>query len=274
MEAVELDSAIADVAQKYFGFAGESEMCSVLVGDGLDRIRALDCAGSSAGGADAAGAGAGAGAGAEASTAAPKKHIVIFDVDSKDVSSGMTFPSKVRSWMCSRTGQPRHPCARVPWGSQAFLSRDILQHVHNILHDDGMLVINFGCRSPTLRAATTADLRAVFEEVHELPVPGMINVILFCMRTPGRAPKTTSALRKAALAVTAARSCGWDDSLDLETLVGDMVLNGKVCLGRRPAALVVVTLGAYPGKTAAMLAAEEADAARAAKKNRRRRKKR
>lgn len=130
VHAVELDAAIVEVAERYFGFQ-RSARCDVTVGDGLEYIRSLAArveASPSAGAGVGAGAGtapqppappaadsAAAGAAPPAPPAAPpaampltaadaaspvaaaqRQHLIIFDVDSKDVATGMTFPSKVR----------------------------------------------------------------------------------------------------------------------------------------------------------------------------------
>ncbi len=118
---------IAEVAQEFFGFT-PSDHNRVVVGDGLEYVRGPAAAtvpstGSTApsaaapssatgeGGAPAAAvdgsgpasaeagvataAGGAAGAGAAGAGAAGDLHAIIVDVDSKDLSSGMSFPPKV-----------------------------------------------------------------------------------------------------------------------------------------------------------------------------------
>lgn len=89
-----------------------------------------------------------------------------------------------------------------------------------------MLAINFGCRSAPLRESVLADLRAVFPVVHELPVEGMINTILFCMPAPRTGTATADDVRKGANAVAAAACRAWDDSLNFASHLAPLRING------------------------------------------------
>ena len=97
VEAVELDSAIVDVAKGYFSFV-EDERMKVTVADGLVRIHEL-------------------------SQSDVKQHIIIIDVDSKDVTVGMSCPPK------------------------PFVEKEFLETVRRCLDVDGVLMLNLVCRS-------------------------------------------------------------------------------------------------------------------------------
>jgi spermidine synthase len=128
---VELDPTMASVAQSHFGFkvrpddappaeaslAGASRL---IVGDGLDEIKRL---------ADFA----------PADSDAKRPHVIILDVDSKDLRAGLSFPPA------------------------AFVAKPFLQQVRTALHPEhGLLLVNLGARSKALYAGVIASLISVF----------------------------------------------------------------------------------------------------------------
>lgn len=136
--------------------------------------------------------------------------MIIFDVDSKDVSSGLAFPSR------------------------QFLSTDTLERCKRLLHPGGVLMVNFACRSSTLRDTILDEFRAVFDDVHQCPVPGSTNTILFGVKAISDAARMTPALlRKTASAVTACAARPWDECLDLGALVNGFKLNGRSNVAQR-----------------------------------------
>lgn len=98
-------------------------------------------------------------------------HLVLFDVDSKDSTVGMSCP-------------PR------PFVDAAFLAslKD-----RCLQPGRGMFVLNLVCRDTRLREAVVADLRKLFSEgVLAFKVPEEVNEILFCseaLKNPGRKRK-------------------------------------------------------------------------------------
>ena len=124
-------------------------------------------------------------------------------------------------------------CVPVPridvW--QAFLERDVLLACKSLLTPDGMLAINFGCRSASLRETVLSDLRAVFPVVHELPVEGMINTILFCMPDSRTGAITPDNVAKGAAAVAASACSSWDNSLNFTSQLAPLRINGVWVMG-------------------------------------------
>ncbi len=100
VHCVELDETVAAVARDYFGFLPDNDdgRCVLTVGDGVAHIRARAEACAAERGAEGA-----AGAPWELTSAWGLDAIVV-DVDAKDLSSGLSFPPKVRS-RCA--AQPR-----------------------------------------------------------------------------------------------------------------------------------------------------------------------
>ena len=94
-------------------------------------------------------------------TGAGSQHVVFVDVDAKDNTTGIMFPPP------------------------AFLSRDFLETLYNVLHGDGgLLVLNFACRSPSLYEATIGRIKDVFDAVFEVLVSKEdCNVVVFAIRS-------------------------------------------------------------------------------------------
>ena len=130
VEAVELDSAIVDVAKGYFSFV-EDERMKVTVADGLVRIHEL-------------------------SQSDVKQHIIIIDVDSKDVTVGMSCPPK------------------------PFVEKEFLETVRRCLDVDGVLMLNLVCRSASIYEEVINTTQSVFEQVIEMKMEEDVNRIIFC----------------------------------------------------------------------------------------------
>lgn len=156
IQAVELDPAIVDVATTHFGFS-TSDRCAVTVGDGLRVVADLD---------------------------AGSQTVLVVDVDAKDISTGLSFPPRVRLfffgafWMCLPVPHRHMPL-------QEFVSEPFLSHAHAALASHGMLVVNIACRSKPLYAATTAAIRDVFPVVLDVDASDdAVNRVLFALKAP------------------------------------------------------------------------------------------
>ncbi|XP_017284244.1 eEF1A lysine and N-terminal methyltransferase [Kryptolebias marmoratus] len=133
VEVVELDPAVLEVAKEWFGFRPDDGL-SVTIGDGLEHICTLEKGGG---------------------------HMfdaIIFDVDNKDSSLGMSCPPA------------------------AFVETPILQKVLNLLTPRGLFILNLVCRDPALRKSVLERVRGVFPTVLSRKIAEEINEVLFCCR--------------------------------------------------------------------------------------------
>lgn len=85
-----------------------------------------------------------------------KYNAVLFDVDSKDISLGMSCPPK------------------------EFLELNVLQNVQKLLHKDGLFVLNLVLRNKLLRPKIVDDLKANFKLVRNYDVEDDLNEIFIC----------------------------------------------------------------------------------------------
>ncbi|XP_068207837.1 eEF1A lysine and N-terminal methyltransferase isoform X1 [Palaemon carinicauda] len=130
LTAVDLDPAMVDVAQEWFGFTCNSRL-KAEVADGLDFIT-------------------------KAANEGNKYSVIMFDVDSKDSSLGMSCP-------------PR-----------SFVERNFLNKVATCLTEGGILILNLVCRDENLKAEVLGDVKAVFTSVLCQQIPEEVNCILLC----------------------------------------------------------------------------------------------
>uniref|UniRef100_A0A0P4W7I3 PABS domain-containing protein n=1 Tax=Scylla olivacea TaxID=85551 RepID=A0A0P4W7I3_SCYOL len=141
--AVELDKAMVEVASNWFDFKVDERM-KVEVCDGLDYIR-------------------------RAAEEGSKFGAILFDVDSKDTSVGLSCPPA------------------------SFLHPSFLQDVSRCLVEEGLLIVNLVCRDPDLRSEVLNDVKSVFPSVLLQDIPQEVNCILQCLQEPLR---DTQALKR------------------------------------------------------------------------------
>lgn len=173
IDAVELDPSMLAVATEWFGFS-QSDRLQVHIADGLDHIAAL--------------------AGREAP---PLYHAIMFDVDSKDPTLGMSCPPP------------------------AFVAQPFLQKVSSILRPEGVFILNLVCRDTVLKNSVLAGLKAVFPLLYVRRIEGEVNEILFCQLHP-EAKLSTPELLEGARALERALKRpgrGWDDSYVLSDML-------------------------------------------------------
>ncbi|CAM5134141.1 unnamed protein product [Eretmochelys imbricata] len=136
IEVVEIDPSMLEVATRWFGFS-QGDRMKVHISDGLDYVANL------------------------AAAAAPARYnAVMFDVDSKDPSLGMSCPPP------------------------AFVEMAFLQKVRTILAPEGVFVLNLVCRDSLLKDSVMATLKEVFPLLYARRIEGEVNEILFCQPHP------------------------------------------------------------------------------------------
>ncbi|PWZ43972.1 Methyltransferase-like protein 13 [Zea mays] len=137
IEVVELDPLVAELAEKYFGFSMDEQL-KVHLGDGIKFIEDSVAANQSVNG----------------STRNAFK-ILILDVDSSDLSSGLSCPP------------------------ENFVEDPFLLIAKEFLLEGGLFVINLVSRSASVRETVVSRLKAVFEHLYSLQLEEDINEVLF-----------------------------------------------------------------------------------------------
>ncbi|KAH8325691.1 hypothetical protein KR067_004465 [Drosophila pandora] len=128
--AVEIDPIMLEVAEQYFELKQDKRF-HVVIDDGLafvERCRNEDI----------------------------HFDAVLFDVDSKDLSLGMSCPP------------------------QSFLANDILQHIKEIIGPKGLFMLNLVCRDESLRSSAMEGLQKVFPAVCSYKLDEDINEVVYC----------------------------------------------------------------------------------------------
>ncbi|XP_054567420.1 eEF1A lysine and N-terminal methyltransferase isoform X2 [Eptesicus fuscus] len=173
IEAVEIDPSMLEVATQWFGFS-QSDRMKVHIADGLDYITSL--------------------AGREAR---PQYDVIMFDVDSKDPTLGMSCPPP------------------------AFVDQPFLQKVKSILTPEGVFILNLVCRDLGLKDSVLGGLKAVFPLLYVRRIEGEVNEILFCQLHPERKLATPELLDMAqALEQTLRKpGRGWDSTYVLSDML-------------------------------------------------------
>ncbi|XP_058396047.1 eEF1A lysine and N-terminal methyltransferase [Diceros bicornis minor] len=173
IDAVEIDPSMLKVATQWFGFS-QSDRMKVHIADGLDYITSL--------------------AGEEVR---PHYDVIMFDVDSKDPTLGMSCPPP------------------------AFVDQPFLQKVKSILTPEGVFILNLVCRDLGLKDSVLAGLKAVFPLLYVRQIEGEVNEILFCQLHPEQTLATPELLEMAqALEQTLRRpGRGWDDTYVLSDML-------------------------------------------------------
>jgi len=124
---VEIDSAIVRVAKDQFSFT-PSDRLTVITGCGLAFINETT----------------------------EKFNVIMLDVDSKDISSGMSCPPP------------------------SFLEFQFLAKISSCLTPGGMLVLNLVCRDSLLRATLIEGLTKIWSSIISYKLQEEVNEILFC----------------------------------------------------------------------------------------------
>ncbi|XP_061096025.1 eEF1A lysine and N-terminal methyltransferase isoform X2 [Conger conger] len=180
VEVVELDPAILEVAQNWFGFQTDDRL-KVTLGDGLEHINKLESQGGHF------------------------YDVIMFDVDSKDATVGMSCPPP------------------------AFVETAFLEKVRNLLTPRGVFILNLVCRNSALRESVVARVRDVFPHVLSRGIEGEINEVLLCVREASaqgeHCPFSPPALNKAAQSLQRAllgHSAPCNPQIDISALLKDL----------------------------------------------------
>ncbi|MEE6496117.1 hypothetical protein FKM82_002233 [Ascaphus truei] len=173
VEAVEIDPSVLDVACRWFGFSQDERM-KVHLADGLVHINSL------------------------ADKSDICYDVVMFDVDSKDTSLGMSCPPP------------------------AFVEKVFLQNVNKILKPDGVFVLNLVCRDSVLKGQVLAVLQEVFPRIYAQKIEDEVNEILFCCPISEQQSPSLSDLKESAKNLEKRlRRPGifWDETYDLADML-------------------------------------------------------
>ncbi|XP_040840190.1 eEF1A lysine and N-terminal methyltransferase isoform X3 [Ochotona curzoniae] len=179
IDAVEIDPSMLEVATQWFGFS-QSDRMKVHIADGLDYITSL-----------AGGGGA-----------RPRYDVIMFDVDSKDPTLGMSCPPA------------------------AFVDQPFLQKVKSILSPEGVFILNLVCRDMGLKDSVLARIKAVFPLLYVRRIEDEVNEILFCQLHPEQKLAMLKLLEMAQALQQALRKPGraWDDTY----ILSDMLKSVKI----------------------------------------------
>ncbi|XP_039447622.1 eEF1A lysine and N-terminal methyltransferase homolog [Culex pipiens pallens] len=172
--AVEIDPEMLTVATSYFGLALDDRL-AVQIRDGIDYL--ADCVQSS-----------------------QRFRAILFDVDSKDPTLGMSCPP------------------------QAFVERAVLDNAKTLLGADGLFILNLVCRDETLRESVLRELRRVFRYVLSYKLEEDVNEIFYCADNAAldSADKWQEAMKRSAQEINALakkHKLSREELVDLEEFV-------------------------------------------------------
>ncbi|XP_006867104.1 PREDICTED: methyltransferase-like protein 13 isoform X1 [Chrysochloris asiatica] len=174
IDAVEIDPSMLEVASQWFGFS-QSDRMQVHIADGLDYVTSL----------------------AQRGEARPHYDVIMFDVDSKDPTLGMSCPPP------------------------AFVEQAFLKSVKSILTPEGVFILNLVCRDLGLKDSVLAGLKTVFPLLYVRRIEGEVNEILFCQLHPEQKLATPELLEMAQALERTLRKpgMGWDDTYVLSDML-------------------------------------------------------
>ncbi|XP_064138998.1 eEF1A lysine and N-terminal methyltransferase isoform X2 [Loxodonta africana] len=123
--------------------------------------------------------------------------VIMFDVDSKDPTLGMSCPPP------------------------AFVDQAFLQNVKSILTPEGVFILNLVCRDSGLKDSVLAGLKAVFPLLYVRRIEGEVNEILFCQLHPEPKLAAPELLETAQALERTLRGLGrgWDDTYVLSDML-------------------------------------------------------
>ncbi|XP_077390994.1 eEF1A lysine and N-terminal methyltransferase isoform X1 [Festucalex cinctus] len=174
VEVVELDPVVLEVAKEWFHFRPDDHL-TVTLGDGLERICALEKEG------------------------ARLFDAIMFDVDNKDSTMGMSCPPA------------------------AFVENSILHKVSSLLTSKGIFILNLVCRDSVLRKDVLERVSGVFPAILSRKIDGEVNEVLLCRRQ-GDGVAVLPSLKQAGHDLQRALRSGVNHSpkIDIADLLKDM----------------------------------------------------
>ncbi|KAI4498610.1 hypothetical protein M0802_006316 [Mischocyttarus mexicanus] len=145
--AVEIDEAILKVAVQYFGLTLDDRM-QVKIADGIEFIK-------------------------YAASEGKKYSAILFDVDNKDTTVGMSCPPK------------------------QFLEMDLLKMVHSCLAENGLFILNLVIRDSTLKQKAKDDLKSIFVSVVSYTLQDYVNDVFMCSINTKESKEWRNQIKKA-----------------------------------------------------------------------------
>ncbi|XP_011499708.1 PREDICTED: methyltransferase-like protein 13 [Ceratosolen solmsi marchali] len=130
--AVEIDKTILKIAKEYFDLV-EDERLKVEISDGIEYLNKSRMQGK-------------------------KYDAILFDVDNKDATVGMSCPPK------------------------EFVELDFLRTINNCLTNDGLIIVNLVARNEKIRNEVLNDFRKIYKFVASYKLNEDINEIIFCYK--------------------------------------------------------------------------------------------
>ncbi|KAK3593719.1 hypothetical protein CHS0354_013617 [Potamilus streckersoni] len=132
IDVVDIDHTVVTMATDWFEFIPDNKM-SIYVQDGIQYIKNEVIKGH-------------------------QSHVIMLDVDSKDVSVGMSCPPK------------------------PFVEIEFLQQIHQSLHPGGVFVLNLVCRNLELKKEIITRIKSLFDPVYVRPIEDEINEVIFAVK--------------------------------------------------------------------------------------------
>lgn len=175
--AVEIDNAILKVATDYFHLVLNDKL-KVEITDGIDYLKT-------------------------SSNEGKKFNAILFDVDSKDTSVGMSCP-------------PRQ-----------FVEPDFLKVVQNCLTDDGIFILNLVSRNEKLRDEVLSNLKKIYKFLTSYKVEEDVNEIIFCTKDEKNFKNWTNLIQESAKELneqTKLKNSNFTDLYELDSLLKQLKL--------------------------------------------------
>ncbi|XP_048353479.1 eEF1A lysine and N-terminal methyltransferase isoform X1 [Sphaerodactylus townsendi] len=172
VDVVEIDPAVLEVAMHWFGFS-LGDRLKVHIADGLVYVSSL------------------------AAEAPSSYDAIMFDVDSKDCTLGMSCPPP------------------------AFVEKSFLQEVRALLKMEGIFILNLVCRDVKLKETILAALKEGFPSLYARRIEGEVNEILFCQQQSGHKTPPLELQKSAQVLEQALRQpgCSWDSTYVLADML-------------------------------------------------------
>ncbi|OXU27110.1 hypothetical protein TSAR_005725 [Trichomalopsis sarcophagae] len=169
--AVEIDPAILKIATDHFDLV-QDEKLKVDIADGIEYL-------------------------IHSSKQGKKFDTILFDVDSKDSSVGMSCPPK------------------------QFVEPDFLKTVDSCLSDEGLFILNLVARNKKLRDETVDDLKKIYKFVASYKTEEDVNEIIFCSKNSKDFKEWKDSMQESAKALNelAKTKNNTDELIELSTLL-------------------------------------------------------
>ncbi|CAD7078893.1 unnamed protein product [Hermetia illucens] len=173
LTAIDIDPVMLEISEKFFDLKQDNRL-EVVIEDGIAYLGA-------------------------AGKSNKQFNAILFDVDSKDLSLGMSCPPA------------------------SFLEPTVLNDVKMLIGNKGVFVLNLVCRDETLREKVLNDLRSFFKSICSYKLDEDVNEIIYC--TNYDVPSWAKALENASKDINnAVKQLKWskDEMIDLSSFIGDL----------------------------------------------------